>query len=442
LAQALLAWAAEHNIDPVKTESVGADADTTTVTFTELDLGYYLIESSLGALVALDSTIPDAQMYEKNEEVSVDKVIVKTEDDKTTEEDESEYVKSNEVSVGDVVPFQTTIHAKPGAQEYVLHDKLSEGLTYNNDAAIADLRAFDPDGAENQEWDYKVVSGTEQTDPCAFEIVFSEKYLSTITTATDIVVTYSATLNDKAVIEGTGNPNETWLKYGTDSSNESNHSTTVTYTWGFDVKKINNENEALKGAKFTLAPEPVASAEPEPLTFTKEADAETEDAVYRYDLEGTVTELETPKSGYIYIKGIKAGTYILTETEAPDGYNKLESPITVEIIANLDNNGEPDGTITIKMNGETVKGNHAEHYYQNGVPMTNEDGSPKLDENDEPVIEQISSLVYELDILNQKGTELPSTGGIGTTIFYIVGSMMAVGAGIILVTKKRLGVEA
>lgn len=399
-AQALLTYIG--NATPTDSKT----ASSVTIEFTNLDLGYYLVKSSTGALVSLDTTATDVTIKEKNSVPSVDKVIL--------EGTPAVEKKTNDVNIGDTVNYQTTITAQPGAKSYVLHDKMSDGLEFNGDIVITGLTLGE---------DYTV--STTNDDECTFEITFTDTFLASIDTAdTAIVVTYSATVTEDAVVEGEGNPNDTWLDYGDD--NQTTHSSTTTYTWGFDIFKKDKADQALANAKFTLA------KGDENLTFTVESAADAAETVYRYDPEGTVTELVTPDSGYIYIKGLDSGTYILTETEAPSGYNKLTDPINVIITGNDDNedngdgDGELDGDFTLQTQsgeGEPVEvtATHSGHYYQTS---------------------STSTAVKKIEILNQQGSELPSTGGMGTTIFYIIGAILVAGAGCVLVARRRMKANA
>lgn len=190
LAKAALAYAKANGINPTATLTKDNNFKVTGLT-----LGYYLVDSSLGALCGLTTTKPDATIAEKNEKPGVDKQV----------KEGSTWGETSDASIGDTVYFRTTVHAKKGAQSYVLHDKMSAGLTFDpNSVSIDGL---------TRGTDYEVVT-SGLTDGCTFEIRFKQSYLDTITGNTDIVVTYSATLNDKAVISTDANTNETRLGYG------------------------------------------------------------------------------------------------------------------------------------------------------------------------------------------------------------------------------------
>ena len=351
-------------------------ATTTTVSFTSLDLGYYLVDTTLGTLCSLDTTNPDVVMEEKNE--------VPT-NVKTVEEDSTgNYGEKNDADIGQTVNFKSTITAQAGAENYVFHDTMSAGLTYTGVTGITlqDATATATVDASN----YTVVT-EGLTDGCTFEVRFTQAFCDTLKANDQIVISYTATLNENAVIAGEGNPNTSKVSYG-DSSNTkyTPDSQTKTYTWDVDVFKytMNGETEtALAGATFTLSKNSDGS---NPIALISKGNN-----VYRVAKTGTVTEITTDATGKFTIAGLDADTYYLTETAAPAGYNKLAGPVTVVIGAN----GAVNATT------EAPQG------------------------------------VDEVKVLNQTGAELPSTGGIGTTIFYVAGGVLVVGAIVLLIAKRR-----
>ena len=353
-------------------------ATTTTVSFTGLDLGYYLVDTTLGTLCSLDTTNPNVVMEEKNE--------VPT-NVKTVEEDStSKYGEKNDADIGQTVNFKSTITAQAGAENYVFHDKMSAGLTYTGVTGIT------LNGTAVAASNYTVTAPAADGD--TFDVTFTQAFCDTLKANDQIVISYTATLNENAVIAGAGNPNTSKVSYG-DSSNTkyTPDSQTKTYTWDVDVFKYTMDGEtekALAGATFTLSKNADSS---NPIALVSEGNN-----VYRVAKTGetgTVTEITTDATGKFTIKGLDADTYYLTETQAPAGYNKLAGPVTIVI----GENGVVNGTT------EAPQG------------------------------------VGEVKILNQTGTELPSTGGIGTTIFYVVGGILVVGAVILLVARKRVNSE-
>lgn len=361
-------YVADHNIANQGTKT----ADSTTVEFTNLDLGYYLVDSTLGTICSLDTTNPSVTIKEKNAAPTVDKQV--------QENSNGQWGDTNDANIGDTVNFQTIISAKKGAKGYVLHDKMSEGLTFNADSVK--VKVGDQILKANE--DYTLV--TDCKDDCTFEIAFKQAYLDTITEDTSIVVTYSATLNEKAVIYPAPNTNETKLVYGEGS--ETTWDKTETFTYQFDLVKTKTDNTVLNGAEFKLYDAKTGGNE---IALIDEGNG-----VYRVATaaekaaEGFVSA--TIKAGKVTIKGLDSGTYYLEETKAPAGYNVLAERVEVKI---------DHANLTATVEGDT--------YVSGGV-----------------------------QVINQTGAELPSTGGIGTTIFYVVGGLLVVAAGVLLVTRKRM----
>lgn len=359
-----------------KASAASAEQATTTVTFSVLDLGYYLVDSSVGTLCSLDTTKPDSTIEEKNGVPSVDKKVSSTET--------GNYDTSNTAGIGDTVYFQTTITAQPGAQNYVLHDKMTKGLTLKNDSIVV-KKGESPVATS----DYTLkTSGF--IDGCTFEIVFVQTFCDGLQKDEKITVTYSATLNANAVIgnDANTNTNKTLLSYG--DSQKTTEVTTNTKTFKMDVfKYTENRNDKTKkdglaDAVFTLK----KVGKTNTINFVKETPDEINGDIYRVANTGDAN-ITTNKSGKFTIKGLSAGTYKLEEAKQPAGYNKLKNPVTVVI----DN-----------------------------------DGNVKVDDaNADPV-----------EVENKTGTVLPSTGGAGTTMIYLIGGALVLGSGVVLVTKRRV----
>lgn len=369
-AQKALAYATTNNIGNKGT----ATASNNTVTFDNLDLGYYLVDSSVGALCGLNTTNPTATIEEKNGVPSVEKKIVQNNTD----------VESNFANIGETINFKTTITAQKGAQSYVLHDTMEKGFTFNKDVKV---KVSGQTNYLNSTTDYEVVENAE--DKCTFDIKFKEEFLKTINDTTKIEVTYSATLNGDAEIHD-NNDNTTHLTYG--EKNNTTTSTTHTITYGINVLKYTGDTtNTLANAKFSLY------------------DAETNGNIYKlvqktdttnYRLamtgEDGITEITTNNTGKFSIQGLKPGTYWLEETSAPKGYNKLAKRIKVVI---------------------------------------NDDGTLIVDNKDR---DENNSLINQVNVENKTGTVLPSTGGAGTTMIYLVGAVLVLGSGVVLATKRRV----
>lgn len=354
------------------------------VTFGNLPLGYYLVDSSVGALCGLDTTNPNVTITEKNGTPTVEK--------KVKEDSTKEFGLSNTADIGQKVEFKTTIIAQAGAQNYVLHDKMDAGLTFTGNVSVS-LKKNNQEqpttlaNTDNKDYVLKTSGLVETGTICTFHIEFTKVFCDSLSAGDQIIVSYSATLNENAVVGNAGNKNDTWLKYG--NGTDTTHSNTTTYTFEIPVFKYTGTNTPLAGAKFTLSKNANGSS---PINLIKVSDeTETTKLTYRVAKKGetsSATVITTPSKGEFVIRGLDADTYYLTETEAPKGYNKLAAPIKVEI----DNDGN-------------VKANDAN--------------------------------VDRVEVENKTGTLLPSTGGMGTTIIYMAGAILVIASGIVLVSKKR-----
>lgn len=365
-AKAALAHATEAKIKAKATKT----ADSATVSFTGLNLGYYLVDTTVGTLCSLNTTNPNAVMEEKNVLPPVEK--------KVQEDSDQQWGDTSTAEIGDTIPFETTITANKGAQNYVLHDAMTEGLTLNpNSIEVKGLTK----GADATSGDYHVVINNLQ-DNCTFEVVFHQSYLDKITAETKITVTYTAVLNENAVIAGDGNTNKTLLEYG--DGHKTVWDETRTYTYKVDVVKTDGDDKVLDGAEFKLYDAQTGGNE---IPLVK-----VSDGVYRFAKDGETGVAATTKNGQLEIKGFDANTtYWLEETKAPEGYNKLAGRVEIAVKdANID---------------ATVSGG----IWQSGG----------------------------VHIINNTGSELPSTGGIGTAIFYALGGALVLGA-IVFLSRKRV----
>ncbi|GAA0829946.1 putative collagen-binding protein [Bifidobacterium pullorum subsp. gallinarum] len=371
-AKAALAHATEAKIAAKATKT----ADSATVSFTGLNLGYYLVDTTVGTLCSLDTTTPDVVMEEKNDLPGINKEV--------KEDSTGEWGDKNTAEIGDTVEFKTTITAKAGAESYVLHDVMSKGLTLNAGSIKVQVGGSDLAAANY------TVKTTGLTDGCTFEIVFHQSYLDTITSDTNIVVTYDAVVNEKAAVYPSANPNKTQLEYGNAAKPEDRFtppSETETYTYKVDVVKTDGDNKVLDGAKFKLYDAENGGKE---IPLVK-----VSDGVYRFAKDGEpAVGTITTVNGQLEIKGFDANTtYWLEETKAPEGYNKLAGRVEIAVKdANID--ATVDGGIW--------------HEGDGGV-----------------------------HIVNKTGNELPSTGGIGTAIFYALGGALVLGA-IVFLSRKRV----
>ena len=345
-------------------------------TISNLKLGYYLVDSTVGALCELNTTNPSVEITDKNTKPTIEK--------KVQEDSDESWGDVNDADIGQTVNFKSTISAKPGARNYLVHDKMDSHLKFDS---VTSITAGDTTLAAGE--DYTVVT-TGLNDGCTFHIVFTQTYLDSITADTNIVINYTAKLTSNAVA-GTGYVNETWLDYGDKQHTE--HDTTTTYTWKLPIYKYHMDGEAKKalaGAEFILYKGSEENRDYAKVTEGKLTGWTKEKA--------EATKLVSGDDGMIAVEGLDADTYYLEETKAPGGYNKLAGPVKVDISHTV-----------------TDEGAHMTH-----------------------TLKQNTTDVAKVEIENKSGTELPSTGGIGTTIFYVLGSILVIGAVVLLIAKKRM----
>lgn len=384
--KALAVAAGQHVTD---TPSLAADdskeATSNTVIFDNLPLGWYLVVSDLttDAICSIDTTAKQVTIREKNGVPTVTKEV---------EYASGSWGEGNDGNVGDTVNFQTTIYVTDGnPTNYVLHDKMSNGLAFQT-GTISVKKNGDPFT------DYTI---EPPIDDCTFEIKFKEGSLHT---NDKVVVTYSATINSNAVVGTAGNENETWLKYG--NNGETTHGRTKTYTWKFNILKFftdsNDEKQYLADVEFVLYRKNNTT---DPAEYAK-FDSNNKLTGWTKN-ESEAGKLRTNATSNVCVEGLDEGTYFLKETATPGGFNGLTTDVEVWITSSCN----------------TLTGaNYAVEY-----KMVNEEGFTDTDDEEKVV-----------PIENKRGTTLPGTGGIGTTIFYVVGGGLMVAAAILLITKKRM----
>lgn len=293
------------NANSTETEA-SKKATSTTVQFTELDLGYYLVSSSVGSLLHLTTTNPNGEINEKN--------TIKPEVDKEVKENSTGvYGKENDATIGDTVEFKSTITTGAGFKDYVLYDKMSTGLTLNPGS----IKAYVIDNNDEVAIDEQYYTVNTNVDGYTFTVTFDNEFIAKQPRNTKIVVKYTATLNENATIEGAGNINETNLKYGNDTTETK---TTTTYTYKFNLKKTDADENEIEGAEFKLYDKD------KEILVVLENEA---DSIYRVAVGGETGV--TIKVGHATIKGLDAGTYYLEEVVSPEGYNKLTSKQKVEV---------------------------------------------------------------------------------------------------------------
>lgn len=322
-------------------------------------------------------------------------------------------------SIGDKVTFEIkgtlpSNYADYSSYKYVFEDTLSKGLTYNSDAEV-----------------YVLNGGTLTKIESGFSVNLSDSTLTiscdnlkdsalpnTITKDSYIVVKYTATLNSQANIGNAGNENKVVLHFsnnpnagGSGQTGTTPEDKVVVFTYELDVTKVDGADEKikLKDAEFKLRSGEKWAIVNDNNKITGWADTETGG-----------TTLKSGSDGVFKVIGLDAGTYYLKETKAPEGYNLIDSEVKIEIIPVYNSNqyGNYTGNPQNVLENLQIKVN-------DGTPA---DGV-------------ISTGVVSTTVKNNAGTVLPSTGGIGTTLFYVIGGVLVLAAIVLLVTRRRMREE-
>lgn len=362
--------------------------------------------------------------------------------------------KANGVSIGDAVSYEidTDMPDTTGYEKYfyVINDTLAEGLTFDPTSVVVTIAGEEVDA----DVDYEVQTGPA-ADPYTFQIVFKDFVKRTEAKDSPIVVTYDAYLNENADRSTAGNLNTANLTYSNnpnkhydgepptsdepgdgDPTGKTPDKQTKTYTANIKLTKTDEDGNALTGAKFQISGTAAKAVMINGTSYVKddngsfyklkdgtftETDPNGNEDLYdgtdKYkevkDIDKTTTYEKICKEAYVKADGtlefggLGAGTYTLTELVAPKGFNKLENPITVVI---------KDDGITFSSPAWTATKDGAD------IEMTD-----------------IVNVAFQIE--NKEGSTLPSTGGIGTKLFYLFGGILVAGSGVLLITKKRMTKE-
>ena len=405
----------------------------------DTEMGYFFVDTTLGSLCSLDTSSKDVTIYEKNVVPGNEKTV--TEDSNTAAGNDkgadTAAQTTNTADVGDTVLFEIKVDvpsapaidgaAMPGtagAQNLVVHDAMEAGLTWTGAEKVTVEHHVGGASVGNvltKTTDFNVAAGDEGVNPCTFHVTFTDSFLKTVKNGDYIVVKYSAVVNEGAITDADGVKNTSKVAFGDNHVTETDY--TVTKTFPLTVAKYavkndgsNDYNKPLAGAKFTLSYDAAGSNK---INLVASGTTDT----YNVCTIGTahsgththVTEVTTGAAGVLYIRGLDAGTYYLTETAAPTGYTPLDKP--VEIVVGT------DGAVKYKTSGANGG------YSTVGKITLDPDGKG------EGVSADVNNAVQ---VLNQAGNKLPATGGMGTTIFYTVGALMMVCALVMLITKKKM----
>ncbi len=422
--------------------------------------GYYLVagtatapnNQTVTAACSLTTAKPDAEVNVKADVPSIDKKIV----------EESGKVEANTANIGDKVSYEITskVPNMKGYTQYffVMNDTLSKGLTYNDDMVIKVGNT-----TLTKDTGYTVTADKNANGTTSIEIVFKNFVGYKDRVGADVIVTYSATLNQDASLDPVaGNPNKVQLTYSNNPNVDGNgdpqnpdkpgegaptgktpESETKTYVTGIKLTKVDgkNTNTTLTGAKFKIEGTGMKVVLVNKEMYKKSAsgayfmlktgkytetvpvtdknaegyNADQYDDVNQKYEQVTVVTKDTvsteinatgyvDKNGVLTFEGLGKGTYTIKEIVAPNGYNLLKDEITITITADAKLTGCTWIVTDSNSNALSVDSNH----------------------------------LYELTVENNAGAELPSTGGIGTTVFYVLGGLLVVCAGVLLITKRRM----
>lgn len=403
--------------DKTATVSAGATNGNYTATFTGLDYGYYVVavpgatlantSGQYATLVSVDSTNVNANI--KGSLPTVDKKV----------QVNGNGADTADAKIGDTLTFTltSTIPDMSAYDTYTFNfkDTLSKGLTYGD---ITSVTVEGVDAPLVKDADYTVTTTPAAAGNTLLTVGMTDfKNKQQTNAGKKITVTYTATLNENAVVGGAGNVNSATIQYSNDPSStgtgESEPDKVRVFTYGFTVDKYtgDNYNDAatrLAGAEFTLTAKGDTSA----IKFVQvNAGSATEDAVYRVakagETAGTTTTITTPANGKVVFQGLKNGEYTLTETKAPAGYNKLASAIGVKV------NGSNDGTDTTNATVNITYNN---------------------DNNDTTYDQTASNGV--IPVQNKSGAILPGTGGMGTIAFTVIG-VLVIALGVAWTLKRK-----
>jgi len=434
------------------------EATTTEVEFNNLDYGYYIIKSTLGGTVTINSNTPDVEVIDKNQQGATDfnKQI------KTGEKDGAElWGDSNSACFGETVKYKITFDATnyDGANQtqfYSVYDTTGAAISPDftsitvkvGDQTLTKgyhigtgefagtsekLGTWDGDYTTAAEW-YLVQSDKDNfrisipwmtnhtlngDGTSGYSLGFGEGAKSKFESPVNVEITYEATVEDNATIggasyntAGSNNINTAHVKWyfqgGTDSTiNDTVH----TYVYGIGVLKEDSSTAVnLAGAQFAVYSDEACT---QLITFTETDIHGVYNHIEHTEDDYVVHTVVSQDNGKIVLLGLKSGTYYLKEVKAPDGYNALSAPVKIEV-------GEgksEDFSVYANTNGEVAD-----------------------TEQDVAGYTKHTFGVTKATVGNSKGVELPSTGGKGTTMLITFGSLIAIGFAVFLITHKKMSI--
>lgn len=395
LPEAAIAAIAAYAKNSVGTVKITGANQSKTVTVP--DYGYYYITTTAGTAVAITSTNPSADVTDKNVVPTIDKKIT----------DASSYDENGKkalAQVGSEVTYTVAITVGKGQTNYVMKDTLGNGLAYVADSLSA--KAGDKDLTATT--DYTLTAEGQN-----ITVTFPDATTKDLAQGSKITVTYKAKVTSDA-LQTDPAKNSATISYGTDSEHlyTSTPSEAAVYNAKFTVTKYDGSDakdgqddthtievkdgettkyyKPLKGAGFVVKNSDGKYYKLTPAAEATEGKAATTATVTWVNDVKDATEYKSDDKGAVTaFTGLAGGEYTLVENTVPSGYNKAA-----------------DQTFTVETTGETT-------YTE-------------------------ANLVQTASVANNAGTELPSTGGMGTTIFYVLGTILVIGAGMVLISRRRM----
>lgn len=405
----------DQMVNEIGSSLTAVDTKTGNCTFENLDMGYYLVLITDGMKIYRPSTVklvPEWNEKDKVWEMTEAELVIKASEPGIKKELKVGQTDANDANVTDTITYtlKTDVPVYPEnatAKGYKIGDKLPEGVTLNTNS----ITVYGVKGTTETQLTAGTAytldasaATTEKGNDIDFLLTFTYEQIRTYE---DIKVTYTATVNKDVTLGTAGeeaNKNTAYLAYNNnpyDAASWQEKSAEQTfYSFGIQVTKLDEKNEALAGAEFTL------SKEGEELKFEKDA---ANDRYYLSDADAADTKLEVgedgEQEGILNIHGLVPGEYVLTETKAPDGYVKLQNPITITITEDT----ATEGAVSVAAK----------------------------DSNSATATETDESGIVKLEVKNVKGFTLPVTGGAGTMLFSIIGVLMMGGGVLLLLAIAR-----
>ena len=375
-------------------------SDGSSVAVTKVSVPFFV---SLPFTDASGKSVKDIYAYPKNSTgtATIEKNIV---------EGTKEKVRTT-ANIGDTINYKVTYSipvGENGLESLVVTDKMSKGLTFVNNADSIKVLNDDTEVSNTM---YDVTHSIDpSTNDTTILIKFkSEEYCKQLApnTTQNFTITYTATLNEEAVLGQTGNTNKVQLKYTNKGADEKTISPdpdkeVKVFTYGIDLTKKGEGTDVLEGVKFELT-----NSENQPVNVLKNGTNNF------YTPGGSSNTVTTGVDGKIYIRGLKPGTYKLTETKTNKGYVLLKDPVVIVITPSTNEEEAATGVVTATVGGKAVTMNNDSN---NTASVTAE---------------------VPLTVVNSKGFDLPATGGRGIALFTIAGIAIVAAAGSLLFMRKR-----